>query len=524
MTSAPESPVPDVAVDLPVESESNELPAESIARNTAFSFLTQLTTAALTAVLMLFLVRVLGPAEYGLFALALSVSSIALTASDLGISHATSRFVAERRDRIADVGTLAVDGLKLKVFVSVAVCGLLVLLADPIAGAYGEPRLAWPIRAMALATFGQGMVLMIMRLSIAVGRVSSNIRLVAAESLLEVSSSIALVLLGAGATGAAFGRAFGYCAGTLIGLPILWRLLGRPRLRLRRLPAGQTARRVGGYASVLLLIEAAFTLSSNAIVLLVGAYLGPAASGIFSAPNRLVILLQYVGMSAGNGVTPRLARGPGIEPNVAALRTALRGLIVFQCLLLAPIIVWSEPITDLLLGHGYSESARVLVALTPYIFFTGFAPVLTGGINYYGEAPRRVPIALATLALTFGGAVLLIPEYGLIGAAVTTDVAYGAYTLAHFWLCRSLLKLPLRRLGRALVSSLLAAAAMAIVLSRFGTARLDLFDWVFGGASGLAAYVAILLLTGELKSSDVSRAFDAIMRRMRRRTRSKPGR
>jgi len=62
---------------------------DSIAKNTAFSFASQLTTASLTAVLTIVLVCTLGPVGNGLFALAMSISALALTASDLGISAST---------------------------------------------------------------------------------------------------------------------------------------------------------------------------------------------------------------------------------------------------------------------------------------------------------------------------------------------------------------------------------------------------------------------------------------------------
>ena len=95
---------------------------------------------------------------------------------------------------------------------------------------------------------------------------------------------------------------------------------------------------------------------------------------------------------------------------MAALRAALRGMIAFQCVLLAPAVVWAGPITGLVLGPGYAKAAGVLTALAPYIFFSGLAPILTISVNYVGEARRRVPIALATVVLTVGASALLIPS------------------------------------------------------------------------------------------------------------------
>ena len=284
-----------------------------------------------------------------------------------------------------------------------------------------------------------------------------------------MSSTIALVLLGAGAAGAAFGRAFGFVLGAVIGLVLVLRLLGRPPLHLGRPPDRSAVRRVGRYAGSLFIVDTAYTVSSSVNVLLIGGVMGTAASGMFQAPMKLITFLQYVGLSTANGVAPRLARSHGQEPNVAALRAALRGLIAFQCVLLAPAVVWAGPITGLVLGPGYAGAAGVLTALAPYIFFSGLAPTLTISVNYVGEARRRVPIALATVVLSLGLSALLIPSHGLIGAAVATDIAYGFYTLAHLWLCRRLLNLRLAPLVWSLACALTAAAAMAIVLAEIGT-------------------------------------------------------
>ena len=71
--------------------------ADTITRNTAFALASQLATASFTALLTIVLVRVLGPEDYGVFALALSVASLVFLPADFGISQSTARFVAEHR-------------------------------------------------------------------------------------------------------------------------------------------------------------------------------------------------------------------------------------------------------------------------------------------------------------------------------------------------------------------------------------------------------------------------------------------
>jgi Polysaccharide biosynthesis C-terminal domain len=292
------------------------------------------------------------------------------------------------------------------------------------------------------------------------------------------------------------------------------RITGRGPVEFWRLPRRATVARVGGYARSVFAIDASYTLSSSLSVVFLGAYVGSAASGMFQAPAKLITLIQYVGLSTANGVAPRLTRGPGQEPNVRALHGALRGLIGFQCLMLAPAVVWAKPITRLLLGPGYSGSADVLTALAPYIFFSGLAPLVTMGVNYLGEARRRIPISLATLAITAAGGVVLIPRHGVVGAAIATDIAFGFYTLAHIWLCRRLFELRIGMLVWSLACGLTAAVAMGIVLESFGTGHLTLFELLRGGAAGTATYVAMLIFTREIRRDHVVHLAAAVRARL----------
>lgn len=480
---------------------------DSIVKNAASTFAAQMTTASLTAVMTVFLVRGLGVREYGLFALTIGMSTIAMAFADLGISDSTARFVAERRERSDDeLGALVSDALKLKIVATGLLCALFAGLAPVIADLYGTPALVWPIRAIAVATFGQSTYQMLLGVTTALGRSAVNVRLVAAESVIEVVASLGLVIAGGGAAGAAFGRATGFVLGGVIAAGVVLRLSGRGSAHFWRPPRREMIRLVGGYAGPVFAIDASYTLSSSLCILLVGAYVGSAASGIFQAPMKVIVLIQYVGLSTAYGVAPRLARGPGQTPNVKAMNRALRGLIGFQCLALAPATVWAGPITHLLLGPGYGESAHVLQALAPFIFFSGLAPLVTIGVSYTGEARQRVPIALATLVLVSVSGVILIPGHGVVGAAIATDIAFGFYTLAHIWLCRRLLQLRIVMLLWSTACGLTAAAAMGLVLAAFGTTHLTLLSWVAGGVLGLTAFVAMMIFTREIRGADVARA------------------
>ena len=197
----------------------------SIKRNTALSFAVQLTSAAFTAVLVIFLTHKLGTRGYGIFSLAVGIGTLVLLPSDFGISTSVARFVAEHREQRDRVQAVMADGLRLKVFFALVACVLLAALAGPIASAYGIPDAAWPIRGIALALFANSVFLMSVVFT-AIGRINLQLRVAFAESVVELIASIVLVLAGAGATGAAFGRAIGYTVGAAACIALLVRALG----------------------------------------------------------------------------------------------------------------------------------------------------------------------------------------------------------------------------------------------------------------------------------------------------------
>ena len=402
----------------------------------------------------------------------------------------TSRFVAERRHDRKAVAEVIADAVKLKVLVSGLFAAGLAALAGPIADAYGTHALEWPLRIMAIAVFGQSFIFLYYAVFEAIGKVSTYLRIVLAESAVETGASILFVAVGGGATGAMLGRGAAYIFAGAFGLFVLARSVGRSLIPRRRGGHGNF-RRILGYGSVLLIVDGAITMFSKIDVLLIGAIVSVPAVARFEAPLKLVSFLAYAGSAAQTGVTPRLARGRD-GPNSEAFQTALRYVLLLQGAFLAPILVWAGPLTDLALGPGYGDSAGVLRALAPYAFLIGPSPLISGAVNYLGAARGRVPIAIGALALNFAIDLVLLPEIGIVGGAIGTDIAYTLYVAAQFWICWRLLGLALRPLGLALLQTLVAAGAMSAALAVFGISDVSVPLLIVGGALGIAVYVVAL--------------------------------
>lgn len=477
---------------------------ESIRRNTAFALLAEALRALFTAGLTLYLVRALGPDDFGIYALAIGIAAFVRLVADWGISTSASRFLAESRDDRAAMASIMSDALRLKLVLGVVFAGLLVALAGPVADAYELPELETPVRLVGAVVLFQSLFQLCIALFVGMSRNDLQARLYLTEGFVETLTSVMAVVLGGGAAGAVGGRAAGFAVAAVIGLVILVRLLGRragPRLR-----AGTDSGRIARYGGIVFVVEGAYTVFEQIDVLLLGALKGSVAAGLFLAPLRIVTAAELPGRAVANAVAPRLAsRGASDPAAVASLHRSLRLLILLGALLAAGAVAWADPVVRLMLGREYSESADVLRVLAPFVLLVIPGPLVTVAASYLGLAGRRVPIVISMVVLQIVLDLALIPPLGITGPALATDIVFLLYIGFHVRLLRQAIGLDVRSILRTLTRALLAAAAAAGAMAAFGTeAGLSAGAWAGGLTAAFAAYVAVLLLTREVRPGELA--------------------
>jgi len=466
-------------------------------RNTAYSFAVQAATTVFTMVLTLFLVRALGAERYGTFAVALAVGGLVLLPADFGISASAARFLAESVNDATRRRATMIAAFRLKLATSLAVGAGMAVLAGPIAAVYGQPALVWPLRGVAIAVAGQGLVRLAVSACSSQQRSSLSFAIVTLESFAETTASIALVAAGGGAAGAAFGRAIGYAVGATVGVVVILRLFG---LTPKALFAGRSerslGRRIAGYAGAVAIVDSVWSLFMQIDILLIGAILTSTAAGVFQAPVRLLTVISYPGIALGAAIGPRLARiTPDSRPDPRPLVEAARVLLVVQTFAAAVVVAWSVTLATAVLGGGYAESGRIFAALGPYVVVSGLAPLLSNGIDYVGGTRRRMTIGIVTVLVNAAIDATLLPRIGVVAAAIGTDVAYVLYVTGHIRVARELLGLRPAEIGPTFLRCLGAGVPTAALL--FGGAQEGAAGLVLAGIAAAPLYVGLLLALGE---------------------------
>jgi O-antigen/teichoic acid export membrane protein len=456
----------------------------------------ELVRVAVAVGLTIYLVRVLSPSHYGVFVLAGSIAGLVGYPVVEALAPGVARLLSDRPPSPELVRRATAVALRAALPIAVVLGLATAAAAGLIAQAYGFPALGWPLRWAGLAIIAACAlrILQAAAAGLSSGRVAAV--LVISEAALELATTIGLVVAGAGVSGAAVARPLSYTAVALLGAGLVLatgrRRRATTRARQQRdLDARALWRSTSGASATGLVLAAVVPVQA----ILIGALSGAPAVGSFGAEVRLLTVIASISVAAAMVCVRRSA---DVRDDGSEARRTLKWSIVASGLLIAPSLVWASPISAGLLGSGHPGSAATLRWLAIYAFVAGPTAVLSVIDSSAPAGPSRwvwIVLALGYSAL-LGSAVIV--TFGIAGAAMTVD-ALALTALASQLRAGFGQGVFDRRAGLlTALRTVLAAAAMAAVLLAAGTEDISTVGWLAGSVGGVAAFTAVLLVTGEI--------------------------
>ena len=207
-------------------------------------------------------------------------------------------------------------------------------------------------------------------------------------------------------------------------------------------------------------------VSVNLPILLVGAMLGSAQAGIFSAASKLVFFLLMIDRILGTVLLPASVRLHSLSPEVlhTNLTIALRWIVVVGLPLCMGGVLLGPDLIGLVYGSAFDAAGPLFGILIWFVLLTLLHTIYTSGVIAAGRdvAYRNVMIMSAGLYAVF--IALGILAGGLFGAA-TGMVAAEAVTVVLMQRAMAKTLEPIRpeRPGRILLSALIMVAVLFVV-------------------------------------------------------------
>ena len=163
-------------------------------------------------------------------------------------------------------------------------------------------------------------------------------------------------------------------------------------------------------------------------VFILNSFLGPAAVGVYGVSVALAELLWYLPNSVSFVIFPKAASTRPEAMNLFTPRVFLVTLVL-TALGGAGLAVVGKRLIEIVYSTAFAGAYWPMIALLPGVILLGSARVLTNDIAGRGYPEYNSITAGVGLVLTIVFDLVLIPQHGILGAALASSIAYTAIFL-----------------------------------------------------------------------------------------------
>ncbi len=383
--------------------------ARRAARNVRLKVIGEVFSRAISVAFNVYLVRQLGTAGYGTYALAYGTAATLAIGADLGLSSFVARDLGRKQfERVGIAG-----GIKLIAVGTVAFVTCALALTR-----HGDARSALVLAAFFLA----GQLLLDHALAVFMGleNLAMEAWLKSAARAATSAAGFLALALGSGPVGVLAGVGAGSFGAAIAALLFTQRQLPAARPRFEFSASPKVLRE-----SLPIALYAMLTAMSVAIDVPLYDWLGAnaASQGLYGATAKLVELLLLVPAMASQGIYLVLldvARTPG------GLRGPITKSVRLFFVLTAPLafggatLAWR--ITSLVYGEHFVAAGDALCVGLAMLPLLALGPL--AGVTFLarGEEWRAAQLRGVAFAVKVGAAAMLVPILGLRGLAASTPI------------------------------------------------------------------------------------------------------
>jgi PST family polysaccharide transporter len=431
---------------------------------------------------MAIVARILSPRDFGVFAVALTVSMVIQSFSNAGVA-----VVITRGD--VDVDEVAPTVATISLLTGIMLSGFMFVFAAPLATALGARAAAAPLRVLAISVALGGCFPIPNSLMARDFRQRENFMAVATGSVASSGLMVALALSGAGAMSFAWAVAVGHLI-TGGSQYYYVRRFDRPGFRL------DVAKRVLRYSLPVAGAALLSTVLLNVDYAVVGRTLGPYRLGLyllaFNVASWPTALLSATIFALVIPAFSRLSADP--VRHSRAVFTAVRSVSLVAFPICALTCSLSLPLLVTVYGPKWAASAPVLSTLAVYGSAAVLCLLLGEMTISQGRTSRLLKLQVLWLICLVPAMVIGVHWRGIIGAGAAHVVvilfivipAYVAvFVMAGLGRVRDLVRAAWPPLVSAVLCGLAALAASAPFSS-------PLVQLLFGALVGGLVYVAIM--------------------------------
>ncbi len=418
-----------------MSSEARELGAKA-AHTASFVMIGKFSSIIFLGLAFIVVARLLGPAQYGIYTLALAVASVTSALGNLGVGTALNKFIPEyvyRKDKNAIEDILA-NSFFVTIIIAIITAAVTIALSGVIAtdvfhnSSYTIVIEIAAISIISSMLFGTSYsALLGFNKGLYVAAINTT------QAILQAVLGVTFVLLGFGAAGPIIGMIIGYTAAFLYSLHLIYRKHG---LRMAIMPSRSSIRKIFNFSVPISVSGATLGVSSNIAFIAVGAYAAASVIGNIGVASKASGLIDIVSGSISVTLLTMYSTTLASSRMRAKISKFYNHTVYYSLILLAPmllfLVVFAMPFSYVAFSGVYALAPLfiAIMAIGALIGLAGqYANTLLMSANRVRDIFKyNVIISVATLVLipvlipAFKGVGLVLLLYLIV--PVVTNILY----------------------------------------------------------------------------------------------------
>ena len=472
----------------------------------SFVAIAQMSAVLINGITLVAIARMLVPGEYGIYAIAFALAALFGALCNIGFGNYLNKYLPhfQAKKEKRKISELFGDSIFLTFFISAA-AALVGVAVSPIISVYLFHAAGYStlIDFTMLSVIATAMLNLEYTALIGAGDGKGAAITYVSNNILLAVSSISLVYLGYGATGAIAGIIIGPLVGVVVGIAIIARRFGI------RLDIGGMLGRSRKMFSFSVPIAAGGVVSGlvgNFPVLLLGIFALPAIVAPFGVAVRVGSLISIEMGFVGAVLIQLFANALERTKNLSGLKELYNYSIYFGVLITAPIVMYLIDFPGALVTTVFPAYGAAVY----YIPLIG-AALLLGIIGSYGsslaisagDVRKTLKYALVTSAFQLAAMLALAPFLGAYGVIIGFFLV-GSLVNDYLYIKYAKDRNIRTELGGLLRILLASAIAAAVVFPISLAAIRPAFQLAIGAVAVLFLYPPLLVKTGAMGKRELA--------------------
>ncbi len=462
----------------------------------------------------IFIAILLGPDNYGLYTVVLTLPNIIAIFRDWGVNAAMTRSAAQYRaeNRHNELRSIFISGLIFEIIMGLLLTVVSVVLSGYLATTwFNRPTIAPLIQIASLSVFAGALTTAALSLFTGMERMELTSIVWVIQAIIKTLVIVGLVLLGLGTAGATIGYTFSTILGGLVGvllMGMLYRKLPKPvsfRLEIKAYIGTMLAYGIPVSLSAML---SGFLTQFYVFLLPIYYFVDNVMIGNYGVAQNFVILITFFATPITTILFPAFSKLDA-QKDRETLQNAYQYSVKYASMLVVPvcalIMCLAVPAVSTIFADKYDYAPLFLALLAISYTYTAFGNLSNGNlINGQGQTTYILYLTILTSVIGFPMGYLLIMNFGVLGliASSLTAGLPGLVLSLRFIKKRYGVTIDWASSAKILVSSAITGTVTYVIVNQLGFA-----NWLrlaIGVAVFLIVIVPTVILTRTISRQDIA--------------------